>query len=249
MGETSKHGGRRVKLCGMIADRTICYWCDAELDNAEGKEAIAAFLRIHPHECDKPSAPTEVSSGMRCQAPDPQYCADCGATLTHAPKPTTTVTSEARCRESARMFRVLSGWDITYDDSTGYENQCTTHPTEKRATVYTCNADPGSYFLHEILHIAIKAAQRTGKEGDETLVQDLVTAITTAEQRGRDAERGYSKGLLDKINAASTGLCQYCGGDLSRFSVESRLQNAYCAGCLNERMEIASRALRTKDTQ
>ena len=75
------------------------------------------------------------------------------------------------------MFRVLDDWDIIYDDSTEYENQCTTHPTEKRATIYTCNADPGAYFLHEMLHIAIKAARRLGKEGEELLVQDLVTAL------------------------------------------------------------------------
>lgn len=49
----SKHGGRRVQQCGMLSDKTVCYWCDAEVVNANGRDAIAAFLRVHPHDCEE----------------------------------------------------------------------------------------------------------------------------------------------------------------------------------------------------
>ena len=44
---------RRYKQAGLIGGEVRCYWCGASEETAT-KEAIVAFLRVHPHTCEPP---------------------------------------------------------------------------------------------------------------------------------------------------------------------------------------------------
>jgi hypothetical protein len=73
-------------------------------------------------------------------------------------------------------FRVLDGWQIDYDDVSVYKAQCCCNVLLKQATIYgwgELNPMPDDYFMHEVLHVAFKAANSTGRDGEELFVQDL----------------------------------------------------------------------------
>lgn len=71
-------------------------------------------------------------------------------------------------------FRVLDDWDILFIED-GYIRQVSINPLENKAFVRSWGDGlvPADYILHEMLHIAIRAAVRKGYEGEELLVQDL----------------------------------------------------------------------------
>lgn len=79
-------------------------------------------------------------------------------------------------------FRVLKDWEITLDD-TWDMLRSQVHTNEiKKATIGTGQKDlPDNYILHEVLHIAIKAAH-CFREDDEILVQDLTGMLTKLEE-------------------------------------------------------------------
>jgi len=74
-------------------------------------------------------------------------------------------------------FRVLHDWKISYDDTNCYECQEHHNRETKTAIIYKCNNYPKTYILHEVLHIAIVAAEED-RDKNEFLVQDLSEIIS-----------------------------------------------------------------------
>jgi hypothetical protein len=74
-------------------------------------------------------------------------------------------------------FVVLTDWKVRFEPS---PTECMTivNRTYPEATIYGCDPMPGDYDLHEMLHVAVRAAQRGGKEAEEALVVDLAGLIT-----------------------------------------------------------------------
>ena len=77
------------------------------------------------------------------------------------------------------LFRILEKWDIKYDDTDIYGDQCHTSPTKRIAVIYpvTVETDIDDYVYHEMLHIC-QAELRRGdykkkREKEEMFVQDL----------------------------------------------------------------------------
>jgi len=81
----------------------------------------------------------------------------------------------------AWQFRVLDGWKISYDPDPKYKGECAINLDTKSAGVYgwpVCGGPmPSDYPLHEVLHIAYRAAVEAGREGEELFVQDLCRLI------------------------------------------------------------------------
>ena len=79
-----------------------------------------------------------------------------------------------------KKFHVLDDWVITKSadirmDGTPYSGECTFDVSRKTAAIAPWHLDrpePADYLLHEVLHIAIKAASEI-REKEELLVQDL----------------------------------------------------------------------------
>lgn len=75
-------------------------------------------------------------------------------------------------------FRILHDWEIIYDDLVEFKNQCSFNNELKKAIIYECvninnqQIDIKNYILHEMIHIAIGAAENN-RELNEILVQDL----------------------------------------------------------------------------
>ena len=89
-------------------------------------------------------------------------------------------------------FRGLADWDIHYSSQDGYRNQICVSPDRKLATMYAPdNVDLADYFLHEMLHVALRDLLRTpdderyGKE--ELLVQDI--CVLLGEERAKQWHR------------------------------------------------------------
>lgn len=98
------------------------------------------------------------------------------------------MTRQQRKKEIARLakqFRVLADWTITYEDKSDHHAQCTIHPEEPLAVIYSwgkLSPEADDFLLHEILHVAFRAAQRLGHEGEELFVQDLCMLLSKAHE-------------------------------------------------------------------
>ena len=73
------------------------------------------------------------------------------------------------------LFRVLVDWAVIYDPKAEYKGQCTVNEKRRSATIYSWGRFrcPPDYLLHEVLHIAFRAAKARKREGEELFVQDL----------------------------------------------------------------------------
>lgn len=75
-------------------------------------------------------------------------------------------------------FRCLVGWAVRVDETARYKDQVAVSVESKQATVYgRQGADPRKYALHEVLHIAVRAAASVGRDGEETLVADICEIV------------------------------------------------------------------------
>jgi len=80
-------------------------------------------------------------------------------------------------------FRVLDDWNISYDPHSDYKGQCAINEDTKEADIYgwgVLQTQPDDYLIHEVLHIAFRAAKRVGREGEELFIQDLCTMLSGA---------------------------------------------------------------------
>jgi hypothetical protein len=78
------------------------------------------------------------------------------------------------------MFRLLNGWNITYNTTARYKNQCDINPSNKKAIIYEWTGDAkelGDFIFHEILHINFAAMGDYGSrewfDNEETFVRDI----------------------------------------------------------------------------
>ncbi len=89
-----------------------------------------------------------------------------------------------------KCFRILEDWQIEYvdgPDNNGMDCRCEADPEIKKAKIYICECQgieeekasdgvtPYWYYLHEILHVAFKAADNHAKE--ELFIQDIIEII------------------------------------------------------------------------
>jgi hypothetical protein len=97
-----------------------------------------------------------------------------------------TPTQEIRHWQS--KFRILKHWKIRYDRRSEYQGWC--HFCERKKIAITTPlkswrgrpGTPDDYFLHEVLHIAMREVglhrkHRVRRENEEWLVQDLCKLI------------------------------------------------------------------------
>ncbi len=72
-------------------------------------------------------------------------------------------------------FDALNGWDVRLVDS---PKSCMTivNSTNPEASIYACDLPVDDYLLHEVLHVAVRAAMR-GKEIEESVVIDLTRMV------------------------------------------------------------------------
>jgi len=87
-----------------------------------------------------------------------------------------------RLDEIKKRFRILDDWIITMGldqrlDGIPYSGECTVNLDCHTAIIYpwhTNESEPPHYLLHEVLHIALRAAS-INREYGELFVQDLCT--------------------------------------------------------------------------
>ena len=88
-------------------------------------------------------------------------------------------------------FRVLAKWDIKAEDSDAYNGQVSMGKgkVKGKAVVYPVpeGVSCTEYALHEILHCAVRAAEKPGKrhtdrDREELLVQDLCEILSQVSQ-------------------------------------------------------------------
>ena len=100
-----------------------------------------------------------------------------------------------------RRFRNLRGWKITLDENWDSLRSQIHLNESKTATIGRGPKDcalPENYILHEVLHIAIKAASNS-REDEEFLVQDLTEIVKERDNLcAENAELSYP----DKFNKA-----------------------------------------------
>jgi hypothetical protein len=87
----------------------------------------------------------------------------------------------ARVDSTVSQFRTLRGWKITSGGDGKYFGQCVFNPDVKTAHVYPWpddgpTAEPAEYVLHEVLHVAVRAAAND-RALEEALVQDLCRLV------------------------------------------------------------------------
>lgn len=101
---------------------------------------------------------------------------------------------EARIKEIAKKFRVLDDWEIRQGSDIAfngepYTGQSNINLENKLALIYPWHNDtpePHGYVLHEILHVAFRAAS-ISRESEESFIEDLCTVAAEARKEGIDA--------------------------------------------------------------
>jgi len=96
-----------------------------------------------------------------------------------------------RLEEIKKKFHILDDWTITIGldrslDGNPYTGQCTVNPDRHMAVIYpwhTNGSEPFDYILHEILHIACRAAL-IDREHEELFVQDLCIQFKEEDRDG-----------------------------------------------------------------
>jgi hypothetical protein len=95
------------------------------------------------------------------------------------------------------QFRVLRDWTLSVEEDPEYDCRVGNISIEERkATILTCqgletddcdeHGIPAGYALHEVLHVAMKAAVALGpKDGEEILIQDIVELLLAQEKNRR----------------------------------------------------------------
>ena len=84
-----------------------------------------------------------------------------------------------KLNEIKNKFRILSDWVIDIDNTGDYFGQVSISPTEKKAVLYPWHnsEEPKDFLIHELLHVAMRAFDRSPEETkhelEELLVQDI----------------------------------------------------------------------------
>lgn len=81
-------------------------------------------------------------------------------------------------------LRILKDWDIDIETDGPYYGQSVINEPMKVATIYDWDPDddrPEDFFLHEYLHIAVRATKT--REDEEILVQDICLLIQKASEK------------------------------------------------------------------
>jgi len=105
-----------------------------------------------------------------------------------------------RLEEIKKKFQILDDWKITIGldqtlDGTLYTGQCTINSDKHMAVIYPWRANelaPSDYILHEVLHIALRAAL-VNYECQELFVQDLCTQFKEKDQEVERLEKLVKK--------------------------------------------------------
>ena len=93
------------------------------------------------------------------------------------------------------QFRVLEDWTIVVEEDPKYNCRVgNISVKEQEATILTCqgletddcdeHGIPAGYAVHEVLHVAMKAAAALGpKDGEEILIQDIVELLPIRKEK------------------------------------------------------------------
>lgn len=83
----------------------------------------------------------------------------------------------AQIRRLSRRFRILDGWNISLDRRSRYKGQTNINAAKRTAVIYDWppgEAVPRDFYLHEVLHIVLRAGYGSGNLGrDEQVIRDL----------------------------------------------------------------------------
>ncbi len=89
--------------------------------------------------------------------------------------------SACKIKKTKAAFRILKNWRITYDPKSKYKGQCFISFNKNKAVIYAFGRRPipKDYFLHELLHCAIRALihmkknSKEQRQAEELLIQDI----------------------------------------------------------------------------
>ncbi len=87
--------------------------------------------------------------------------------------------------KTKNRFRILSDWKITKIKSCEYSGFTSISPVKKSAIVYDwTKGQPADFYIHEILHVALRALLRIDRRkvkelrtAEEDLIQDICSLL------------------------------------------------------------------------
>jgi len=89
---------------------------------------------------------------------------------------------EQEVRRLVAGFRCLKDWTVEVDEEAEYKGQCSVGSDIKAAVIYGWTGKrPIDYALHEVLHVAYRASNLLGRDGEETFIQDICQLLHPSE--------------------------------------------------------------------
>jgi len=117
-------------------------------------------------------------------------------------------------------LRLLKDWEIIYDTEAEYTGQCSCNSKIKKGIIYpysnTGEETPKDYFLHEMVHFAIRAVIEEGisseerQKREEALVQDFCNLWKMVKISGHAFHCHKCGTGFDDERALENNLCKVC---------------------------------------